>query len=172
MALFAFDSQWHVREDGTIGRLDNRFFTVEFLINKQQGFGQPGIVEHTDANGIAGRVIPIIKKLDDEWHVLCSRNLRFANDYLEPLLEGARSSISNTNPYLSSGDLPVVYLEGEGFSNSARINGRLLLGVVDVTDVADYEAPKGSEWLTFTDFAEQSTDMMTQAVLFRFLQKR
>jgi hypothetical protein len=145
-----------------IAREDGRFYRIVF---DTQRYGLPILVEAVGADGIAGRVIPIVRKSEDgEWQVAVSFNERPANNYTQPLMEGSRASASNTDPLLSSHGHPIRQF-GNNFSNSARIQGTILFGVVDATDL-DFELPASGQWVTFRDFSKQSTDCMVKACLF------
>lgn len=149
----------------SLGREDGKFFTVRFSTLK---YGQPVVDETIGADGYAGVVFPIVKCIDGKWHVLAVKNERPANDYAEPLLEGARSSVSNENPHLTATKHAFEFLPGYGYSNSARIKGKIRKAIVDVTE-GDFEIPKGAEFVSFRQFFDQSSDFMTQAVLGQFL---
>jgi hypothetical protein len=141
------------------------FFSVRFNPSK---WGQPVLYEVADEmTGFAGSVIPIIKKEEGVWYVLATRNDRPANDYVEKLLEGARTSVSNQDPFLTSAGLPITYFEGHTYSNSARISGKIRTGIAEATG-RDFAPPLGAEWITWEQMA-QTTDMMTKAVLFQFM---
>jgi hypothetical protein len=83
------------------------------------------------------------------------------------LLEGARTSVSNQDPFLTSAGLPITYFEGHTYSNSARISGKIRTGVAEASGL-DFALPPGAEWITWEQMA-QTTDMMTKAVLFQFM---
>ncbi len=163
---------WHLEVDQanpaetvTICRKDGKFFKVRFNPKK---YGQPVIEEGTDADGFAGTVFPIVKCIGGVWHVLAIASERPANDYEGKLLEGARSSVSNDKPNLTASGHEFQYLPGFGYSNSARISGKIRKAVVDVTDL-EFTPPAGAEFITFSKFFAESTDMMTQAVIGQFL---
>lgn len=153
-------------ESLVLGRADGRFFKVTFNTTR---YGQPLLQEAVDADGVAGYVVPIVKQIDGAWYVVVTYNERPANDYQEKLLEGARRSVSNDTPFISTDGEAVQLLPGYIYSNSARIAGKLKAGVVDVTDEADFVLPEGSEFLSFAEFFEVSTDALTKAVLGQFM---
>ncbi len=167
--LLNVDANWRVRlvdAQPRIERGDGKFFAVE--INSDLGFSQPIIRENVDASGFCGTVVPIVREFDGTWKVAVVSNKRIGAHGTEMLIEASRRSIDNASPSLTSGQYRVQELGGPGRSNSARIIGKIRCGVVDVSDVA-FELPANASWMTFADFAAQSSDMMAQAVLFRFL---
>lgn len=165
--LLSIDAQWQVvviEGKPQIARADGKFFCVQ--IDDSLGFPQPIIREAADSKGICGAVLPIIRQQDGEWEVLITQNKRIGKDGPELLYEACRSSVSNSNPFMGAADKPITEL-GFGRCNSARIIGTIRCGVIDVSG-SDYKHPDGS-WVTFSQFARYSQDMMAQAVLFRFL---
>lgn len=170
IVLFSIDAQWQVVAiDGKpqIARADGKFFCVQ--IDNSLGFFQPVIRENVDANGICGSVLPFIRKKNGEWEVLITQNKRIGADGAEYLLEASRGSIDNTKP-LAASHQTVTEL-GVGRSNSARIIGKIRCGVIDVSEdsSSDSMITQTTSWISFTQFADFSSDMMAQAVLFRFL---
>lgn len=153
-------------ESLVLGRADGRFFKVTFNTTR---YGQPLLQEAVDADGVAGYVVPIVKQINGVWNVVVTYNERPANDYQEKLLEGARRSVSNDTPFISTDGEAVQLLPGYIYSNSARIAGKLKVGVVDVTAQADFVLPEGAEYLSFAEFFEVSTDALTKAVLGQFM---
>lgn len=153
-------------ESLVVGRADGRFFRVVF---SSQLYGQPVLEEVTDADGWAGLVIPIVKRIDRVWNVVVTDNSRPANDYEEDLVEGARTSASNDDPFLTSDGESIEMLAGFVYSNSARINGKVRMGVCDVTDNDEYELPDEARFMPFKQFFDESTDSMTKAALGHFM---
>ena len=149
-----------------LARADRRFFRVVFNGKK---YGQPVLEESVDARGFAGFVIAIVKFVDDVWHVVVTENERPANDYEKPLVEGARRSISNTSPFLTAEGEDVVTFPGFVYTNSARIAGKVKMGVVDVSDEKDFQLPDGARLMPIRRFFDQSTDSMTKACLGHFM---
>jgi hypothetical protein len=169
MEIYRLNGDWRIEFDpdnaaSTFRLCREGYFSVRFNPDK---WGQPVLYE-VERDGFAGTVIPIVKKEGGIWYVLATRNDRPANDYVEKLLEGARASVSNQDPFLTNSDLPVVYFDGHVYSNSARINGKIRTGIADATG-KDFIAPANAEWITWETLAEQTTDMMTMSVLFRFI---
>jgi len=168
LEMYLLNGHWRVEIDpddpvSTFMVHRDGYFRVKFNPDK---WGQPVLYE-VEKDGYAGMVIPIIKKEDGIWYVLATRNDRPANDYKEKLLEGARTSASNQNPFLSPADLPITYFDAPLYSNSARINGAIRTGIADATG-KDFTPPANAEWVSWDSFAE-TTDSMTMAVLFRYM---
>lgn len=169
----ALKGGWEVRMDSkdpagslVVGREDNRFFSVVFNTEK---YGQPLIEEAVDAEGWAGYVIPIVSKIDGAWNLVVTYNDRPANNYESKLLEGARRSVSNDAPFLTTEGEKARELPGFVYANSARIAGKIRVGVLDVTGDQSFELPQGAEFMPFTQFFDQSTDALTKAVLGQFM---
>ncbi len=167
--LVQVDGQWRVATISGIPRFeraDGRFFSVEF--DDSLGYIQPVVRENCDAEGICGSVLPLVRLADNEWEVAVCEVKRVGANGCEMLLEAARNSVDNAKLV----HYPVTEL-GIGRSNSARIIGTIRCGVVDVTETGrtDYLLPPNGQWMTFAQFARESSDMMAQAALFRFLCK-
>lgn len=149
-----------------LGRADGKFFRVVFNCTK---YGQPLIEEVLDQKGYAGYVVPIVKLIDGVWNVVVSYNERPANDYAEKLLEGARRSASNDAPFIAAEGEKMEPLPGFLYTNSARIAGKVKVGVLNVSDVVDFQLPSNAEFMPFKEFFDKSSDALTKAALGHFM---
>lgn len=171
----ALKGGWEVRIDPqnpagsfVLGREDGRFFSVVF---NTELYGQPLIEEVLDEDGWAGYVIPIVCKIDGVWNLVVTYNSRPANNYQEKLLEGARCSSSNDAPFITTEGETAQALPGYLYANSARIAGKIRVGVLDVSDQDGFELPADAQFMPFTQFFDQSTDTLTKATLGHFMVK-
>lgn len=145
----------------------SKFFRV--VVDQSGPFAQPLIIEATDNEGIAGRVVPMIRRLlDDEraetWEVLVTTNRRAGDGWSQGgLVEASRWSAANSNPALPVSH-EVLWVDGAKLCNSARIRGNLKFGVADLTGI-DFDVPHGARWITWREFS-LTTDVMGQAALF------
>lgn len=145
--------------------IESKFFRV--ILDRSGPYVQALIVEATDDSGIAGRVVPIVRKAPDSelgWEVLVISNRRAGDGWsAEGLVEASRWSAANSNPALPVTE-QVLWVEGVKLCNSARIRGDLRFGVANVTDV-DIVIPRGARWISLREFST-TTDVMGQAALF------
>ena len=171
MTDYLLKGGWHLSLDPdhptetVIGRADGRFFKVRF---NTTGHGQPVLDEVCNDEGVAGFVIPVVRKVGGKWQVAVSNNFRPANDYSESLIEGSRKSVSNDDPNISTDGFTIKWLSGFKYSNSARITGKLKFGIVDLSDT-NTPLPKGAGWMDVGDFFTTSTDALTMAALGQFM---
>ncbi len=145
----------------------SKFFRV--IVDRSGPYAQALIVEAKDDEGIAGRVVPIVRKVSDQsgisaWEVLVTTSKRPGDGWSEAgVVEASRWSSANANPALPN-QQAVVWADGIKLCNSARIRGDLRFGVADVTDV-EFDVPAGATWISMLEFSKL-TDAMGQAALF------